>query len=54
MTWAEWLVVSVTLQYTVAAGIYAWQGNYWTAWIYTGYAFANIGLIKLALRAGGA
>ena len=51
MSWAEWLVVSVTLQYTVAAAIYAYQGSFWTAWIYAGYAFANIGLIKLALIA---
>lgn len=52
MTWAEWLVVSVTLHYAVATGIYVYQGNLWTAWIYAGYAFANVGLIKLAIEVG--
>lgn len=49
MTWADWLIVSVTLHYVVAAVIYLWAGQIWLAWTYAAYGLANVGLIGLSM-----
>lgn len=40
-----YLIAAVTLIYAGVAGNEAWRGNYPTALVFAGYAFANIGLI---------
>ena len=41
------LIVIPGLCYALAAGLYAWQGNWPLVIVYSGYAFANCGLLML-------
>lgn len=47
MTLAQWLVVIVAIIYAGISIAYGLQGagKYGLAWVYAGYAFANVGLI---------
>ena len=42
-----WLVLIPTLCYALAACLYAWQGNWPLVIVYSGYSFANCGLLML-------
>lgn len=42
-----WLIVIPTACYTLAALIYGWQQNWPLSIVYSGYAFANCGLLML-------
>lgn len=51
MTWTFALIVIPTGCYTLAAIFYGRQGNWPLAITYSGYAFANIGLLMLDINA---
>lgn len=42
-----WLILVPTLCYAAAAAMYAWQGQWPLAITYSGYSWANIGLLWL-------
>lgn len=44
-----WLVLIPTLCYAGAAGMYWWQGDKPLAITYSGYAWANVGLLWVDL-----
>jgi len=48
MTWADWIVVSVTLHYLAAGAVYWLQGQPLMTGLYGFYAGANVFLILLA------
>ena len=43
MTISHWMVLNVGLQYAFIAGQSALMGSAGTAWMYLGYAIANVG-----------
>lgn len=47
MSWSFWLLLVPTVCYGLAAVVYGLQGSYPMSVVYTGYAFANCGLIWL-------
>lgn len=49
------LIIVPTLCYAGAAGMYLWQKNWPLAITYSGYAWANLGLLWLdrAMKGGG-
>ena len=47
MTAAGWLIVIPGLSYTAATGLYAYQRNWPLVIVYSGYAWANVGLLWL-------
>lgn len=48
MTPADWLIVSVTLQYFAASCCYAYLGNLNAAGLYLMYCLANVFLIRMS------
>ena len=42
-----WLILIPTLCYSAAALLYGWQKNWPLVIVYSGYAFANCGLLML-------
>jgi hypothetical protein len=53
VTFADWLPVSCGAQYALASYLYWRQGEPWPAWMYFGYAFANVGAVMIAIKARG-
>lgn len=45
MTVTFWLVVIPTICYTLASGLYFWKGDVPLGITYSGYAWANVGLL---------
>lgn len=48
MSLAAWFIVIPTACYAGAACVYAWNRDWPLAVVYTGYAFANCGLMALS------
>ena len=50
-----WLILIPTLCYSSAAAMYAWQKNWPLAITYSGYAWANLGLLWMdrLMKGGG-
>ena len=46
---SSWLIVVTGLIYTFVAVEQFYHGNPWMGCAYSGYAFANVGLYKMAL-----
>ena len=42
-----WLILIPTVAYLLAAGVYAVNGNWPLSIVYSGYAWANLGLLWL-------
>ncbi len=51
MSLAAWFVIVPTLSYAGAASVYAWQKNWPMVIVYSGYAFANTGLLLIDIQA---
>lgn len=47
MSWSFWLILLPTLCYSLAAVVYGMQRNWPLVIVYTGYAWANCGLLWL-------
>ena len=47
MSWSFWMILIPTICYSVAAGIYALSRNWPLVIVYSGYAWANCGLLWL-------
>jgi hypothetical protein len=47
VTWSAWLLIVPTACYTGAAGVYAFNRNWPMVIVYSGYAWANCGLLWL-------
>jgi hypothetical protein len=49
VSWSFWLVLIPTACYTLAAAVYGVNGNWPMSVVYSGYAWANTGLLALDL-----
>jgi hypothetical protein len=47
VNWSFWLILAPTLCYAAAATVYAVQRNWPMVIVYSGYAWANVGLLWL-------
>jgi hypothetical protein len=50
VSWSFWLILAPTLCYSAAAVVYGIQKNWPLVIVYTGYAFANVGLLAIDVR----
>jgi hypothetical protein len=50
MSWSFWLILIPTICYGLAGMAYAFQKNWPMFIVYTGYAFANCGLLALDVQ----
>jgi hypothetical protein len=47
MSWSFWLILTPTICYSAAAVVYGLQKNWPLVIVYSGYAWANCGLLWL-------
>jgi hypothetical protein len=47
VSWSFWLILVPTLCYSAAATVYGFQRNWPMVIVYSGYAWANVGLLWL-------
>jgi len=47
VSWSFWLILIPTISYSLAAMAYGFQKNWPLVIVYTGYAWANCGLLWL-------